>query len=275
MYPNWHQNDVTINGIKLHYTRTGNGEKPALVLAHGFSDNGLCWLPLAQALEQEYDLVLPDARGHGLSARVQPGEEFDAVDDLAGLIQGLKLDRPVLGGHSMGASVSARTAALHPHLIRALILEDPAWFNPQPVRRPDEEQNKSSHDQYEEWLLTVKDLSLEQITAKCRADSPAWPEIELPAWAESKQQFDTNFMLTLQPPHSDWREVAKAIVCPTLLITADAAKGGIVTPEIAAEAVSLNSQIQVAHIQGVGHNIRRENFAAYLRAIRSFLSGSR
>lgn len=274
MYPNWTQNDLTINGIQLHYTRTGRSEKPALVLAHGFSDSGLCWLPIAQALEKEYDLILPDARGHGLSARVQPGEEFDPVDDLAGLIESLGLDRPVLGGHSMGASVSARTAAHHPHLIRALILEDPAWFNPPSPRQPDEEQEKSSHDEYAEWLLTVKDLTLDQIKAKCRADSPTWLEIELPAWAESKQQFDTNFMLTIQPPHHDWREAAKALTCPTLLVTADPAKGGIVTPEIAAEAVALNSQIQVAHIQGAGHNIRRENFAAFMQAVRTFLAGS-
>ncbi len=273
MYPNWHQNDLILNGIQLHYTRTGHGEKPALVLAHGFSDSGLCWLPLAQALEQDYDLVLPDARGHGLSARVQPGEEIDTAADLAVLIQSLGLERPNLGGHSMGASVSARAVARYPGLARALILEDPAWFK---LQEPNEaEEQDQQLNPYDQWLLTVKDLTREQIMDKCRRDSPIWAEIELPAWAESKQQFDTNFILTRQPPHTDWREVAKAIACPTLLITADPAKGGIVTPEIAAEAVALNSQIQVARIEGAGHNIRRENFAAFLQAVRSFMTDSR
>ncbi len=36
--------------IHLHYTRTG-GDKPAVVLAHGFSDDGLCWTPVAEILE--------------------------------------------------------------------------------------------------------------------------------------------------------------------------------------------------------------------------------
>jgi pimeloyl-ACP methyl ester carboxylesterase len=274
MYSNWTQNYVIVNGIRLHYTRTGNGEKPALVLAHGFSDSGLCWLPLAQALEQEYDVILPDARGHGLSARVQPGEEIDAAADLAGLIQNLGLDRAILGGHSMGASVSARVAGRYSSLLRALILEDPAWFNPKPPSPADEEQvAKSNHDLYEEWLLTVKDLSLEQVMDKCRQDNPTWPDIELQPWAESKKQFDTNIMQTRQPPHTDWREVAKAIPCPTLLIMADPAKGGLITPEIAAEACALNSRIQVVRIESAGHNIRRENFADYLTAVRGILTG--
>jgi pimeloyl-ACP methyl ester carboxylesterase len=273
MYPNWHQNDIIIHGISLHYTRTGSGGKPALVLAHGYSDNGLCWLPLAQALEQDYDLILPDARGHGLSARVQDGEEIDAAADLAGLIQSLGLNQPVLGGRSMGASISARVAARYPGLVRALILEDPAWFNPRPPGEGEEQDQQLNP--YDQWLLTVKDLSIEQIKDKCRHDSPTWAEIELPAWAESKQQFDTNFMQTRQRPHSDWRKVAQAIPCPTLLITAEPEKGGIITPEVAAEAVALNSRIQTAHIQGAGHNIRCENFAAYTQAVKIFMASTR
>lgn len=39
--PNWQAGDVNVNGIKIHYHRTG-GAKPPLVLAHGITDNGLC-----------------------------------------------------------------------------------------------------------------------------------------------------------------------------------------------------------------------------------------
>ena len=37
----WKSGDVRVNGIRLHYTRTG-GDLPPLVLAHGFSDDGPC-----------------------------------------------------------------------------------------------------------------------------------------------------------------------------------------------------------------------------------------
>src|SRR5262245_60062606 len=63
----WSSQDVTANGITIHYYRTGNGDKPALVLSHGASDSGLCWTRLTRALEADYDVIMPDARGHGLS----------------------------------------------------------------------------------------------------------------------------------------------------------------------------------------------------------------
>src|SRR5947209_17951539 len=84
----WTSGEVQTNGIRMHYYRTGgDGLKPQLVLAHGATDDGLCWTRVAQALETEYDVIMPDARGHGLSDA--PAEGYTASDhaaDLAGLI---------------------------------------------------------------------------------------------------------------------------------------------------------------------------------------------
>ena len=57
----WTEHDILTNGIRLHYYRTG-GDKSPLVLCHGFSDNGLCWTPLARELEADYDVIMVDAR---------------------------------------------------------------------------------------------------------------------------------------------------------------------------------------------------------------------
>ncbi len=69
-----------------------------------------------------------------------------------------------------------------------------------------------------------------------------------------------------------WREIAPRIVCPALLITADVAEGAIVTPEVAAEAVKLMPKGRIVYIAGAGHNIRREQFEAYMTAVRAFLA---
>ena len=58
----WTEDSLAIHDANLHYVRTGTGDKPPLVLVHGFSDNGLCWLQTALDLEDEYDIVMPDAR---------------------------------------------------------------------------------------------------------------------------------------------------------------------------------------------------------------------
>src|SRR3954466_9973810 len=87
----WQSGDLEANGIRLHYTRTG-GAKPPLVLTHGFSDDGLCWTPVAVALEAEYDVIMVDARGHGRSEGPEQDYGHDAhAADVAGLITGLQL----------------------------------------------------------------------------------------------------------------------------------------------------------------------------------------
>src|SRR5215469_668846 len=99
------------NGIYIHYLRTG-GPKPPLVLLHGLTASGACWIPLACALEGEYDVVMPDARGHGNSSKPLHGYRYqDHAGDVVGLIQELGLVAPVLLGHSMGGMTAALVAS--------------------------------------------------------------------------------------------------------------------------------------------------------------------
>jgi len=51
----WTTDTVRANGVKLRYYRTGDG--PPLVMAHGFFGNGRCWIPFAESLAAEYDVV--------------------------------------------------------------------------------------------------------------------------------------------------------------------------------------------------------------------------
>ncbi len=122
---NWSDGYVNANGIKLHYYRTG-GNKPQVVLNHGAMDDGLCWTRVAKELEQDYDVIMFDARGHGLSDSGQ-GDYLSETraKDLAQAIKALGLDKPVVGGHSLGADVSMHLAAMYPEIARAIFLEDP------------------------------------------------------------------------------------------------------------------------------------------------------
>lgn len=58
---------------------------------------------------------------------------------------------------------------------------------------------------------------------------------------------------------------------PTLLITADPDKGGIISPALAEEARAMKGNLQVAHIDGTGHHIRFEGYDRYVAEVRAFL----
>jgi pimeloyl-ACP methyl ester carboxylesterase len=272
MLPHWTQDDLVVNRNRLHYYRTGKGGapgKPALVLQHSFSDTGLCWQPVAEELEATYDVVMPDARGHGLSARVQPDDKLD----LAGLIRLLGLKRPVVAGHSMGARIASQLGARFPNVARALILEDPPWFAPQGAAgHPPSIGRNSTTGQ---WLLSLQDKTTEQVMAQCRADHPTWPESIVQRWCEGKKQLDINFLATDNGGTPDWPQAVGAIACPVLLVTADPDKGGLVTPALAQQVVAMNPLFRAVHVPGAGHHVRFGDYATYMVAVRAFLQEMR
>ena len=65
------EHDINTGGVKTHYYRTG-GDKSPFILLHGATDNGLCWTRVAEMLSARYDVIMPDALGHGLSDRLDP-----------------------------------------------------------------------------------------------------------------------------------------------------------------------------------------------------------
>ena len=265
MLPHWTQAYINLDGDEFHYTRTGDGDKPPVLLLHGLSDNGLCWLSVARELEANYDVIMPDARGHGKSARVLPGEQIDNADDVADLITALRLQTPIVAGHSMGGVAATELGARYPDLVGALILEDPAWIDPaEPVVTVQE-------NPFFAWLMDLEGVSVDEIVAMGKAFSPTWPEVEFPTWAESKRQLDTN-VLSAVNVRKPWREFVAALTVPTLLITAEVALGAIVSPAMAQEAAALAPLIQVARIPDAGHNIRRENYPAFMQAVQAFLN---
>ena len=73
----WTEHDLTVGANNLHYARMGVRSGPPVVLLHGFSDAGPCWIRFASDLATEYDLILPDAAGHGGSSAPTQGEALE------------------------------------------------------------------------------------------------------------------------------------------------------------------------------------------------------
>ena len=172
----WQSGDVQVNGLRLHYTRTG-GAKPPVVLAHGFSDDGLCWTPVAEVLEPDYDVIMVDARGHGRSDAPEQGYNMaDMAGDLRGVIAELGLHRPAVMGHSMGGGTTLALAGLYPDVPGAILLEDAAPLGLAAMRMP---HDPDRHARITEMFAKLQSKTREQLIAEQRAATPAWSEVSL------------------------------------------------------------------------------------------------
>jgi non-heme chloroperoxidase len=97
-------------GLRLHVREWGKTDGAPILFIHGLSQSHLCWARQYQsALAEEFRLVAYDLRGHGMSeAPLEPEHYTDAklwADDVAAIIDQLRLDRPVLVGWSYGGFI--------------------------------------------------------------------------------------------------------------------------------------------------------------------------
>jgi N-formylmaleamate deformylase len=265
------EGDITLEGVKIHYYRTG-GKKPPVILLHGATDNGLCWTPLAENLAADHDVIMPDAQGHGLSDRFTPGSKTNnSVRQYAGLIKELGLVKPVVIGHSMGGNAAAAFAVEYSSLPRAIILEDPPWTDsPVPGTPGSRDEDKFKTDM-KALGDSYRKLSLDQLIMRNRKTEPKWSEAEQIPWAQSKHQVDPElFSYPLINPRP-YTEAAVLIQCPTLLIIAEK---GFITRAVAENAAKIwkaKGNFKWVQIKNAGHSVRRDNFPDYMKTVRDFL----
>ena len=109
--------------VALHVREAGAGRP--VVLLHAFPLSSAMWLEQRNALGDRCRVITPDLRGFGGSPLGDDEPSLDAVaDDVAAMLDGLDLDRVVLGGLSMGGYAAMAFLRRHPGRVSALVLAD-------------------------------------------------------------------------------------------------------------------------------------------------------
>ena len=258
----WISGVCETNGIDIHYLRAKGGKHP-VVLLHGLTGSGACWTPFARALQDEFDVVMPDARGHGSSSAPHHGYRYDDhASDVVGLIRGLQLSGPVLLGHSMGGMTAAVVASRGAGILRGLILVDPTFLSPERQR---EVRDSDVADQHRRAL----GLQKSDLVAQARARHPrrSLEIVELQAEARLKTRIGAFDVLT--PPNPEYRDVVRAIDVPSLLVIGDSSP--VVTLEMATELRSLNPRLRIEQVQDAGHGLPFEQPGRLAEVVASFL----
>ena len=116
---------IEANGASLRYELSGSG-KETLVLMHEAGGCLESYEDTLPGLEKEFRVLRYDQRGYGFSEKARELTFGTVVDDLARLLDALKITAPVhLAGCAMGADFSVGFAARYPDRVAKLALASP------------------------------------------------------------------------------------------------------------------------------------------------------
>ncbi|MEO5774919.1 MAG: alpha/beta hydrolase [Sphingomicrobium sp.] len=282
----WSDAFVYSNGARLHYYHAvPQPGKPVIVMVHGVTDNGLTWTTLTKDLQNKYDIYMLDARAHGLSDPFPESATGDTlVEDVVGFVRAMKIEKPILMGHSMGAATVIRLAAQYPDLPRAAIMLDPglgarpmgmAPARPPaatpPAPQPRRPGSMSMFGNPEDMVAQNND-SFENFVATCARQTPLWDPVDCQYWALSKKQYHGAYSQAQRQAMRGTMDTADAlakITVPALILKADA------SPEVRAnneKAVSALKNIKLVHVDGAAHNLHHDKRARTVELLTEFMN---
>ncbi|WP_225410618.1 alpha/beta fold hydrolase [Stigmatella hybrida] len=115
-----------INGLELYYEVHGKGRP--LVLLHGGLGSTSMFGDNLKALAKHYKVIAVDLQGHGRTADIDRPLSVELMaDDVAALIQHLKLGRADVFGYSLGGGVALLVGLRHPELVNKLVIVSTAF----------------------------------------------------------------------------------------------------------------------------------------------------
>ena len=259
----WSTGDILVNGARLHFTRTGGARSP-LVPAHAASaTSGLCW-----------------TCGAGAGGRLRPCDGDARATVLRRARNGLHPradgERPAGRYRRAGPGAAGYSRPLDGWRYHAC----PGRPVPRRARRDRAGRRRALTDadfprrqEGEENPFLARLSRLKPNPRRAGGRDAGLVDGRMPSWSRGQTpSFSSNLRAAqFHPPAHRLPNCCHGLR-PALLITADLGRGAIVRPEMAAaDAQQQMPQLQVAHIPGAGHSVRREQFGAYIAAVRSFL----
>lgn len=259
---------------RLHCLEWNSGATNTILLLHGNSANAWWWAPMAESFAVDYRLIAIDLRGHGDSEWVRPPAygPFDHAADLARLINALKLNGPIVAGHSMGGISVVAFIREYPLMARAAIAVDIAV-------RSSRGRDRFLHRL--KVLPTVNYPDLETAIARYRLmpnEGGIAPEVIAEIARHSARRTDDGHYTMKFDRESfhggdgiDAEAALARVQIPTLLIRGGLSR--IMTQEAADRATASNPLLRLEVIEGGHHHLPLERPHELAAIIGSFVAG--
>lgn len=192
-----------VNGIHLYYEIHGTG-KP-LVLLHGGLGSTQLFVPNIDELAKGRQVIAIDMQGHGHTPDIDRPFSLEAMsEDIAALLQFLKIPKADVMGYSLGAGVALQVAVRHPEMVNKLVLVSAA------IRR---------NDFYPDIL--TQQAQVGAAAAEQMKQTPMYQSYQKinphPDWARLLQKLG-DFM----KKDFDYSDAVRQVKAPTLVIAGDA-----------------------------------------------------
>jgi pimeloyl-ACP methyl ester carboxylesterase len=130
-------------GCRIHYWLSRAEHRPWIFLLHGAGADHRMFTDQISVLADHYNLLVWDARGHGLSRPMNGDFSIRLlVEDLLAVMAREGIEHPTLIGQSMGGNVAQEAVFLHPELFDRLVLIDTG-------------RNTMKLTAYEKWLIDI------------------------------------------------------------------------------------------------------------------------
>lgn len=238
----------------LYYLSEGDGEP--LLLLNGIAMSAVSWDAVARPLSKSYRVIRCDFRGQLMTPLPPPGDIAEHADDVAALLDHLRIDTIHIIGTSFGGVVGALVAARHPERVRSLVtIASANGFD------------EGMADEVARWRAACV-ASLEGSDRGHLSDilepvvySPAWVETHRAERAQRREQIAAlpaqwfeGLIGLLDSAHSlRLGDELEGVRCPTLVIAAEL--DGFVPLERARALAEAIGGASFEIIEGAGHAV--------------------
>jgi 3-oxoadipate enol-lactonase len=256
------------NGVKVFYDTYGEGTP--LVFLHPWTTNGYIWYFQIFPFARSNQVVVIDHRGHGRSDKPRNGYAIQQhAQDVATVMDALKLERAVLVGNSIGGMIAMQFALDYPSRVLANVIQSSGTALSENMPK---EAAEGFRNNYEGTFAALLEGT---VSAKTRRERPEILEVMKSHFLTPsnfpRHVFDSAFADPNGVFNWNIKDRLREIRQPTLVI---AGEDDQATPVAANKFLADNIPgARFVTVKDVGHFYQLENPSAFNSTLREFIGG--
>jgi pimeloyl-ACP methyl ester carboxylesterase len=255
--------------LSIHYRHAGRAGATPVLIVHGLSYFSYDWMPVAQELGSDREVVAMDMRGFGDSdwSATQDYSVPAMAGDIVAVLDELRWPRVVLVGHSMGGRSATYVAAKHADRIAALILVD---YTPENAAAGSQRVARTVAKTPERFASVEQALRYFQQTDRARMQAYLRPDGSIKRDPYFGEQFKRLLEKGERPKLGvDMWQLIGEVHCPILSLRGT--RSDMYARDTVAKMRAANARLSVIEVEA-GHNIAGDNPAGFTATVRSFLA---